>query len=228
MANKPKLIRVLIADDHPIFREGLRKVLGTDPGLEVVGEAADGREAVDLCGQHKPDILLLALAMPGMSGMQALRELSTCAESVRTLLMTGGVERSEIVAAAQLGARGVVLKQAPAAVLLKSIHAVVAGQYWMSREVITDVVAALRQAASPRIREPYFGLTARELEIVAAVVAAYSNREIAEKFSIQEQTVKHHLTNIFDKLGVFSRLELAVFAIHHGLQKPDRTPKRSP
>jgi two-component system nitrate/nitrite response regulator NarL len=158
--------------------------------------------------------------MPGVSGMDALRELA--AESapipVRTILLTAGIQRLEIVKALQLGAAGVVLKTAPTDVLFKSIRTVMAGQHWIGHECVSDLVQALRSygdaSPPPRAR---FGLTPRELQITSAVVSGFSNKEIASKFVLSEHTVKHHLTNIFDKVGASNRLELALFAVHHRL-----------
>ena len=216
MANK---IRIMITDDHPLFRDGLRKLLESEAGFEVVGEAADGGEVARLADELKPDILLLDIAMP-VSGMEALRALAKASAPVRTILLTAAIEKRQIVEALQIGARGVVLKEAATQLLFKSIRSVMAGQYWVGRDAVSDLVKYLRDLMPPsgesKIKKN-FGLTPREMEVVEAIVAGYTNKEIAEKFTISEQTVKHHLTNIFDKLGVFNRLELAVFAINNRL-----------
>jgi DNA-binding NarL/FixJ family response regulator len=214
-------IRIVIADDHPIFRDGLRRLLEAEPDLKVIGEASDGNDAVKLARQLKPDVMLLDLAMPRQPGLEALRDLSTGgANGVKVILLTAAAEKHQIVEALQLGARGVVLKDSATQLLLKSIHTVMAGEYWVGREAVSNLVAYLRmqmQESNEQSRQKKFGLTPRELEIVSAVVAGYSNKEIAEFFKISEDTVKHHLSNIFDKLGVSTRLELALFAVNQGL-----------
>jgi two-component system nitrate/nitrite response regulator NarL len=215
-------VRILIADDHPIFRDGLRRLLEAETDLKVIGEACDGAEAVKLARQLKPDILLLDLAMPRQPGLEALREMSSGSPSspVRVILLTAAAEKKQIVEALQLGARGVVLKDSATQLLLKSIHTVMAGEYWVGRESVSNLVQYLRnlvQSSGEESRQRKFGLTPRELEIVSAVVAGYANKEIAEHFKISEDTVKHHLSNIFDKLGVSTRLELALFAVNQSL-----------
>jgi DNA-binding NarL/FixJ family response regulator len=193
MDKKEPSVRIVIADDHTIFRDGLRRLLEAEPELEVAGEAADGTEAATQTRELKPDILLLDLAMPRVPGMDVLRELSTDdGLQTKIIVLTAAVERLEIVQALQLGARGVVMKEAATQLLMKAIRTVMLGQYWIGREV----------------------------DILTTIVAGLSNKEIARKFSLSEDTVKHHLTNIFDKVGVASRLELALFAINNRLTEP--------
>jgi two-component system, NarL family, nitrate/nitrite response regulator NarL len=217
---KSQTVRILIADDHPIFRDGLKRLLESERDFKVIGEACDGLEAVKMVRQLKPEVLLLDLAMPRRPGLEALREMSTDATSVRVILLTAAAEKDQIVEALQLGARGVVLKDSATQILLKSIRAVMNGEYWVGRESVSNLVQYLRTlvgTSSNTARQRRYGLTPRELEIVSAVVAGYANKEIAEHFKISEDTVKHHLSNIFDKVGVSTRLELALFAVNQAL-----------
>ena len=221
--DKPRAsVRIVVADDHPIFREGLIKLLQTQPDLQVVGGVADGDDAVRLVAELEPDLLLLDLAMPRMGGLATLRELRDRATRARIIVVAAAIDRTEISAGLQLGAHGVVLKESASEVLFKSIRAVMAGQYWVGGRRVTDLAAALRDlsASHPPTRKN-FGLTPRELEIIGVILGGYSNHDMATEFSISEKTVKHHLTNIFDKLGVSNRLELALFALHHNLAVPD-------
>jgi two-component system, NarL family, nitrate/nitrite response regulator NarL len=220
MDNRKPSARILIADDHPIFRDGLKRLLESEGDCKVIGEACDGVEAVKMVRQLKPDIMLLDLAMPRRSGLEALREMSTDASPVRVILLTAAAEKEQIVEALQLGARGVVLKDSATQILLKSIHAVMNGEYWVGRESVSNLVQYLRGligSSGNTARQRRYGLTPRELEIVSAVVAGYANKEIAEHFKISEDTVKHHMSNIFDKVGVSTRLELALFAVNQAL-----------
>lgn len=215
-----EVVRVLVADDHPIFRHGLRMSLHAEPDFRVVGEAADPAEAVNLVRKLKPDILLLGLVNPMAFGMEALRELTNCSTLVRTILLSVAIEEEELVEALRLGVRGFIRRDAAPQVVIKSIRTVMAGQYWVGRDSVPNLVQYIqRLAAGPveKTRQKTFGLTPRELEIVSAIIAGSTNKAIAQQFSLSEDTVKHHLTHIFDKLGVSSRLELAVLAISHGL-----------
>ena len=213
-------VRILIADDHPIFRDGLKRLLESEGEFVVIGEACDGVEAVTLARQLTPEVMLLDLAMPRRQGLDALRELASDARAVRVILLTAAAEKEQIVEALQLGARGVVLKDSATQILLKSIRAVMQGEYWVGRESVSNLVQYLRTLVSPSAGFPQrnkYRLTPRELEIIAAVVAGFANKEIAQYFKISEDTVKHHLSNIFDKVGVSSRLELALFAVNQSL-----------
>ena len=217
----PQRVRSVLADDHQMFRDAVRRLLDAEPDLVVVGEAGDGEEAVALTLQYEPDILLLDVAMPHSNGMEVLQQIAAASKATRIIMVTGAVEENELRQALRLGARGFVLKESGAVQLLESIRVVHAGEYFVGRECMADLVSAVRsrgvalEGRAPRKAD--FGLTTRERQIVSAVVNAYQNKEIAEKFAISEKTVKHHLTNIFNKVGVSNRLELALFAVHHRL-----------
>lgn len=216
-------VRILIADDHTIFRDGLRRLLESEPEFEVVGEAADGSEAVAHARRLNPDIVLLDLAMPRVPGLEALRELATEGGTTKIIILTAAIEKAQIVEALQIGARGIILKESATQLLLKGIRSVMAGQYWVGRESVNDIVEYLKATAANAQADSQaknFGLTKREMEILGTIVAGFTNKEIAKKFNLSEDTVKHHLTNIFDKVGVSSRLELALFAINHRLAEP--------
>jgi DNA-binding NarL/FixJ family response regulator len=220
MNKRSEDIGILIADDHPIFREGLRKLLEAEPGFRVLGEAADGEQTLALARQLKPKILLLDIRMPKLSGLEVLRELKTSAIQVRTLILTAALEKDQMLEALQLGARGIILKQSATNVLFEGIRCVLAGQFWVCHESVSDLVQALLEF-KPRPEAPATGpkfrLTPREMEVIGLIVGGYTNKDIAKKFAISEHTVKHHLTNIFDKLGVSNRLELVLFSINHHL-----------
>ena len=207
------MITVVVADDHPIFRDGIQRLLAAQGDISVIGEARDGAEALDLTRKTTPQILLLDLKMKGMDGIQVLQDLHRSKDSVRVILLTAEINDLQMMEALRLGAKGVLMKDVDTAALLDGIRAVAAGERWIvnRRESAIGPQSGNDKSAAPP------DLTKRELQIVAAVVAGMSNRMVAEEFKISEDTVKHHLTNIFYKLNVSSRLELAVYALHHKL-----------
>lgn len=212
-------VRIVTVDDHPIFRDGLRRLLEAEPDMAVVGEAVDADEAITLARTLSPDIVLLDVAMPKTSGLEVLQALVQM-PGARVIILTAAIDKADIIKALQLGARGVVLKESATGLLMKAIRIVMEGGYWVGRESVSDLLLALQSLGPPPDRAenlPAFSLTQRELQIVALVVEAAGNRKIAETLAISEKTVKHHLTNIFEKLGVSSRLELALFAAQHRL-----------
>jgi len=213
-------ITIVISDDHALFREGLRKLLEAEPGVRIVGEAVDGEETIKVVGQLKPHVLLLDLSLPKLSGLEVLAELSKLGTQTRTIMLTAAIEREQVVEALQLGVRGIVLKHSALQLLLKSIHCVNEGQYWIDQEGVSDLIHALRRikpSHNASGAKQNFGLSSREMEVVALIVAGYTNKDLARELGISENTAKHHLTNIFDKLGVSNRLELVLYAVDHGL-----------
>jgi two-component system, NarL family, nitrate/nitrite response regulator NarL len=212
-------VTVLIVDDHPVVRSGIRSVLGQEPSVQVVGEASDGAEALQLARSLQPRIVLLDLALKGGSGMDLLRELATLEPQPRTIILTAFIDRADMARALQLGACGIVLKEAATELLIESVRSVGAGRYWVGRETVSDLVQLLRSLlpTSHSSNGGKFGLSGRELQVIREVVAGYSNREVAYRLELSEQTVKHHITNIFDKVGVSNRMELTLFAINHHL-----------
>jgi two-component system, NarL family, nitrate/nitrite response regulator NarL len=217
---KPAVTTVLIADDDPIVRQAVRSVLEVSGGFRVVGESEDGKMAAELVKETNPNILLLDLLMPNLPGLEALRAITTAGSEVRTILLCSAISAKQVLEALQLGARGVILKKRVAE-LVPALEAVMRGQYWIESQSVSNVVQIVQQLAAanpePSQSQNRFGLTARETEIISFITQGCMNRDIANSLSITEETVKRHLTNIFNKVGMSNRLELALFAIEHGL-----------
>lgn len=218
-AHVEKPIRIVLADDHPVVRIGVRNMLTLDEGFDVVGEADDGDQAITQTLELQPDILLLDVMMPRLPGLEAMRAIMKGSPSVKILLLTSTITTQQIIEALHIGARGIVLKDALAGHLKVAIKTVCAGDYWIGGKRVVNLVSALhdlmQQAAPPQHKT--YGLTPRELEVVGCIVEGCSNRDIAKQFGLSEETIKRHLSNIFDKTGVSTRLELALFAIAHHL-----------
>jgi two-component system, NarL family, nitrate/nitrite response regulator NarL len=215
----PAAVEVLIVDDHPIFRYGVRRLLEAEPGFKIVGEAGDGLQALTLARGLSPQLVILDLSLPDREGIEVLREISALDPQPLIVVLTVAIDKANIARVFQFGARGIVLKEAASELLLDCIRTVAKGGYWVDRETVSDLVQLLQRflpRGAPSSRQN-FGLSAREIEVVAAIAAGYSNREIAQKLSLSEQTVKHHITNIFDKVGVSNRMELVLFAVSHKL-----------
>jgi two-component system, NarL family, nitrate/nitrite response regulator NarL len=213
----PKTVRIVIADPQPIFRDGLRRLLETDPLLVIVSETQDGAGVAAAIRELHPDILLLGLNASGCRAVDTLREVAANNGGVRTIILADRLGSPEVGGALQLGACGVLPKDSAPDELFHSIHAVMAGQMWVGRGPTSTMGAGLKKLKAARRKMKAFGLTQREIEIVKAVMAGGSTKGIAERSSISENTVKSHLTHIFNKMGVSNRVELVQFAAHHRL-----------
>jgi two-component system, NarL family, nitrate/nitrite response regulator NarL len=230
---KKATVRILIADDHPIVRDGLKKLLQLEDDFEVIGEAGDGREVLERVQELDPDVLLLDLRMPNLDGLATLQALQQSNKRTRVIVLTASEDKNEFVQAMKLGCSGIVLKQTAPDLIVKSIRKVNAGEIWLDSHTTAAVMRQFstglegsggsNAGGKGRERSP---LSTREREIVALVAQGYKNKEMAEKMFISEQTVKNHLHNIFDKLGVSDRLELALYAIHKGLHLNGEAPSR--
>jgi DNA-binding NarL/FixJ family response regulator len=209
-------IRLVIADDHPVVRDGLSGMLGRDPAFAVVGEAGDGAEAVRLAEALAPDVILLDLRMPGMDGLTAIRELARRGVTARVLVLTTYDTDGHVLPAIEAGATGYLLKDAPRAELLRAVRAAAEGQSVLSPSVATRLMS--------RVRDPVpESLSRRELEVIALVAAGNTNREAAARLFISEATVKTHLLNIYAKLGVSDRAAAVAEAYNRGLLTPGTT-----
>ncbi|WP_449061032.1 response regulator [Planomonospora algeriensis] len=209
-------IRVLIADDHPVVRQGLRTFLDLQDDLEVVGEARDGAEAVELAGSLAPDVLLLDLRMPVLDGLGALARLAELGPAPRVLVLTSVADRGDVAPAMRAGAAGFLYKDVEPAALVQAIRAVHGGQVLLAPEAAEAMLAgtALPPAAPAG---PVTPLTDREREVLALIASGRSNREIARKLAVSEKTVKTHVSNVLMKLGVQDRTQAALYAVRHGL-----------
>ena len=205
------MITVVIAEDHPIFLDGLVRLLASQTDISVLGAARDGMEAVESVRKLQPQILLLDLNMARIDGIQVLQEVRRCKINVSAILLTAEINDLQMMEALRLGAKGVLMKDVDTSALLDGIRSVAGGERWIVNRRESSI--GLQNGKE----KPRPEITKREMQIVAAVSAGMSNRSIAEEFKISEETVKHHLSNIFYKLNVSSRLELAVYALHHKL-----------
>jgi DNA-binding NarL/FixJ family response regulator len=217
---RPK-VRVVIVDDHTLFREGLRNILAMEEGIEVVADAESAEDIVELVWQMRPDVLLLDIRMPQGCGLDAVPAVLRISPRTQVLVLTACDEKEEHVRAFKLGAKGVILKDSARQTLMQAIHAVCAGQVWIDPRMTTALVeelSHLRPESSSGGRNEN-GLTERELEIVRLVASGHKNKEVGATLTISERTVKTHLTNIFQKLGVRDRVGLVMYALRHGLTK---------
>jgi DNA-binding NarL/FixJ family response regulator len=205
------MIRVLIADDHPVVRQGLRTFLGVQADIDVVGEAADGAEAVSRAEALTPDVILLDLNMPGVDGLTALRELRERGVSARVLVLTSVGERARVLPVVRAGAAGYLYKDVDPHALVQAIRAVHDGHVLFAPEAADAVLAADQgeKGATP--------LTEREREVLVQIARGRSNREIARALVVSEKTVKTHVSNILMKLGLQDRTQAALYAVRHGL-----------
>src|SRR3954447_8658530 len=230
---RPK-IRIVVADDHPIFRDGLCRLLALEEDFEVVAQAQDGGQVLDILQQHEPDILLLDLKMPGLDGLATLQRLQVAKNKTRVIVLTASDDKNEFVQAMKLGTSGIVLKQTATELLIKSIRKVHAGEIWLDSHTTAAVIrqfvandeapamSAPAQVAPPTRERERSPLSQREREIVALVAQGFKNKEMAEKMFFSERTVKNHRHNIFPNLGVSDRLELALLTPGH--PPPSSTP----
>ncbi len=217
-------IRLLIVDGQPIVLEGLRSVLGQHPDIEIVGEATDGIEAIEKAVQLEPDVLLMEVRLPRIDGLSVLRNLQTRAPQCKVILFASSDNKEDFVEAMKLGCSGILLKETSPTLIEKSIKKVHGGEIWLDSNT---TAAVIRHFAAPgdfpvthtngKPARERAQLSQREREIIVLIAQGYKNKEIAEKMFITEQTVKNHLHNVFDKLGVSDRLELALYAIHNSL-----------
>jgi DNA-binding NarL/FixJ family response regulator len=226
---------VVLADNQSIFRASLRQLLSVPapilkdiydvdvgPGFQVVGEAGSGEDTVRVVQSVEPDLLLLDPSMPRMSGLEALGELKPCGDHMRTILLAGTIGKPQLLTAVQLGVRGLVLKDSPTELLFEALVCVMAGRYWLGQTLVTDFIEVMRpliESSRSVGGKLAFGLTRREREVLGLVAEGCPNKEIARRCAVSEETIKHHLTHIFDKVGASNRLELAMVATRTGLDR---------
>ena len=209
-------IRLVLVDDHPIVLQGLEQLFERHADFEVVSCCPDGATALDAVEKLQPDILVMDLRMPGLSGIDVLRSLSASRSRCKSVLLTAIVRDSEVMEAVKLGVRGIVLKESSPEVLLECVRRVHRGEQWIERETVTRALQRVLERETAA-REAGETLTPREIEIVRMVAQGLRNKVIADRLSISEGTVKVHLHNVYEKLGVDGRLELVLCAQQKGL-----------
>lgn len=211
-------IRVLIVDDHAVVRQGLRLLLDAQAGIEVVGEAADGAMAVQLARSLKPDVVLMDLIMPGMSGIEATRQVLGLADAPAVLVLTSSLEDRLIKDALQAGATGYILKTSRAAEMLDALERVARGLSVLDPAVTQIVMQQVRG------EDPLDALTAREREVFDLLARGQNNAEIAEHLNVSEATVRTHIASVLDKLTLRDRTQVMIYALKRGFVRPDELP----
>jgi two-component system NarL family response regulator len=219
-------IRILVCDDHALFREGLSRILDETEGCQVVGKAANGQEAVDKAVDLRPDLILLDVVMPGMDGIDAARALRKRKVPSRIIMLSAYDEERFVLDAWKAGIHGYILKDTATAELMRAVQCVADGEVWVGEGFLARVMEKYQAALDGRDQgaEGPGGLTPREVEVLRLVGAGMRNKEIAARLFISEKTVKTHLTHIYQRLGLHDRVEVALYAIRHGVVIPDRVP----
>ena len=212
--NEAAEIRVVVVDDHELFRRGLRASL-EEQGLRVIGEAADGEEAVRLAARARPEVVVMDLHMPKMSGLEAVRELAVTTPAVKVLMLTVAGDEPSVTEAIEAGARGYLLKQATIEEIAAGVRAAAAGEALISPRIAAQLLERLRSPGPPGPARP--GLTERELEVLRLLVEGRDNQEIADALTISPRTAKNHVASILAKLGLDNRIQAAVYAVRRGL-----------
>lgn len=209
-------IRILIADDHPLFREGVARSLASEPNFKIIGEASSGEEAFDLVADLLPDVLLMDITMPGAGGIVTARKIATAWPVVRIIMLTVSEDQDNLMAALKAGARGYVLKGVTARELANAVRGVASGDVYISPALAGGI---LFEMTAKKQADPLTELTDRERDILSLVGEGLTNREIGDRLHLAEKTIKHYMTNVLQKLQVRSRVEAALLAQKHGLPK---------
>ncbi len=211
-------LRILLVDDHLLFRKGLARLLDTQPGFEVVGEAADGIEAIEQTRALRPDVVLMDIRMPNCDGLEATRRIKAQMPDVRVVILTVSEDEQDLATAVRYGADGYLLKDLLPEALFQQLRGLMSGEAPISRAMTGKLFRQLAQRSGPAVQSAAQArLSARECEVLALVVNGYSNQEIAEELGIARNTVKNHLRSILAKLGVKNRAQAAAYAVSHGL-----------
>ncbi len=219
MQQEPVVLRLLIAEDHALVREGTRNILNAEPDMEVVAEAADGEEAVALAASLRPDVAILDIEMPRMDGIEAARHIKAAAPNMPILILTAYDDEAYILGVLEAGAAGYVLKNAPSPVLLEAVRAAAVGESVLSPDIQRRVVGILARRSSGEASQE--SLSKRELEVLRFAAEGLANKEIAVSLGLSPRTVQSHMRHILTKLSVASRVEAVVLAIRSGWIRPE-------
>ena len=210
-----RAVRVLIADDQTLFRAGLARLLNEDPRVEVVGQAMDGADAAKQAAKLKPDVVLMDLKMPNLDGIEATRQIIEADPTIKVLILTTFETDNHVIQALKVGASGYVLKDSSAEAITSSIVAVMSGERVMASAVANRVLEMLTGTTTPK--EFYDGLTNREIEILKLLANGMANKQIAYRLKISEKTVRNHVSNTYEKLGIYDRSQAVLYAVRKGL-----------
>ncbi|MFB3162283.1 response regulator transcription factor [Neobacillus sp. 179-J 1A1 HS] len=213
-----KQYKIVIADDHPLAREGIRSVLESDESFLIIGEAADGQEALELCKELQPDLLLLDINMPKLNGLEAVRKIRTDHPHIHVVMLTVSDDVKDLFTAIQYGAQGYLLKNMEPEDWLEYLHALLGDQSEVSRKIANRLFHRFRVGNTTADEPSPVSLTPRESEILSWVASGETNKQIAQRLVIAENTVKNHIKNLLEKLQLDNRVQLAAYAVRHGFE----------